>query len=98
REEARPGEAVVIQADDGLDELLGLSNTVGSLARLPPFAVRAAVQQDLGGALRLGGPGDPISIAADLELQGHRHPRLALADELADPVADPFDPPVERVG
>ena len=37
------------------------------------------------------------AVPADLELQDDRHPRVALAHQLAHPVAHPFDPAVQGV-
>src|SRR5207244_1336956 len=66
---------------------------------LLPFTVGAqALEQDLRAALGRRAPRHSVALPTDLELERHRHPRLPLADELTNPVADALDPAVQRVG
>ena len=94
----RTDEAVVGQPDGPGDHRLGLSHPVGPVARLDPFALDPALQEDLRGSLaRRSRSRQPIPVMAHFEFQRHRHARLALADQLSHVVANPFDLAVQRV-
>ena len=93
RQDHRAREAVVVEAEDAVDLGAHLLDAVGDrLGR----AVRDPLEALLRGLVGADRAGDPVALFADAELEHHREPLGAVADELLVVVAHARDLSVER--
>ena len=93
RQDHRAREAVVVEAEDAVDLGAHLLDAVGDrLGR----AVRDPLEPLLRGLVGARGARDPVALLADAELEHHREPLGAVADELLVVVAHARDLAVER--